>query len=311
MNTNKKNVLFIVDDDDYNRLSLVNIFQKDYTLYWADNGASAVAGIEKYMPDIILLDVLMPGMDGYEVFAKLQESENTKKIPVIFITGLTENEDERKGLVCGAVDYITKPFDDIIVKLRVQHQIKIVNLLRDVENLSMTDQLTRMPNRRSFDNRLCLEWSRAVRESVPLSLMFMDVDRFKNYNDTYGHQQGDLALEKIAGIMTKELKRSTDYAARWGGEEFAVLLSNTESDGALEVAESIRTKIENVQIPLPDGQPTTLTVSIGLSTQVPKSNSSIEDFIRDADDALYTAKNNGRNMAVQAGQTVQVGRRDF
>jgi len=305
MGNNAKNTLLITDDDSFNRVRLVEIFQPYYKIYLADNGASAIEQAEKYTPDLILLDVIMPGMDGYEVFAKLKskDAEKTKNIPVIFITGLNEVEDERKGLVCGAADYITKPFDETVVKLRVNNQMKIINLLRTIENLSMTDQLTEMPNRRSFDNRLNLEWNRALREGSPLSLMFMDVDRFKNYNDTYGHPQGDSALKTVAKIFRKELKRSTDYAARWGGEEFAALLSNTESAGALEVAEKIRMKIENAKIPLPDGEITRVTASVGLCSRIPKPdspNNSIDDFIRAADKALYTAKNSGRNAVAAA-----------
>ncbi len=156
-----------------------------------------------------------------------------------------------------------------------------------LERISMTDQLTNMPNRRNFDNRLNLEWRRAIRDKLPTSLLMLDVDKFKIHNDTYGHQEGDAILKVIARSIEQTIKRPGDFAARWGGEEFAVLLPNTDSKGALVIAESIRLNVE---------KSTAVTVSIGAHTQIPEQSSSLDNFISAADNALYKAKKMGRNM---------------
>ncbi|MDR0444496.1 MAG: diguanylate cyclase [Treponema sp.] len=293
-----KNSLLIVDDDSSNLMALSHILS-GYKIYTAKNGTSGIEKAEKYLPDLILLDILMPDINGYEVLAAIQKSDKTKHIPVIFISKLDNSDDEKKGLELGAADYISKPFDDMIVKLRVQLQIRIINQLRTIERLSTTDQLTEIPNRRAFDNRLSMEWGRALRENLPISIMMVDVDHFKSYNDTYGHQQGDIALQSIAKIITKTLKRSTDFTARWGGEEFVVLLPNTALDGSRDIGENIRINVERAVIPGAEGLSTKLTISIGLNSQTPARihtpDNSLDKFISGADSALYTAKETGRN----------------
>ena len=172
----------------------------------------------------------------------------------------------------------------------------LVEQIMKLSDLGMNDQLTKLPNRRSFDNRLALEWNRANREKVPLSILMLDVDHFKAYNDTYGHQQGDVALRIVAGIIPKPLRRATDFAARWGGEEFVVLLPNTDLKGAMRIAEEIRAKIESTAIPsIDEGSTKKVTVSIGINTQIPLPNTTIEALIAKADEALYRAKKAGRN----------------
>jgi diguanylate cyclase (GGDEF)-like protein len=296
MGEKQKNSLLLVDNDKFNLKLLSGILGSDYTIYTAVDGASAVRKAKEYTPDLILLDILMPGMDGYETLSELKKCAATQKIPVIFITGLSSNEDEEKGLSLDAADYISKPFSDKIVKLRVRNQIQIVNQMRTIERLSMLDQLTNMPNRRSFDERLHIEWNRAIREQVPISLLMLDIDRFKNYNDTYGHQQGDIVLQSVAKILLNSSRRSSDFAARWGGEEFVILLSNTPLTNAVEVAKTIRVNIENEVIPCTGNSTTKVTVSIGVNTQIPARDSSSDTLISAADKALYAAKAAGRNL---------------
>ena len=295
MDETKKNSILIVDDEKSNLMVLTHILSPEYTIYTAKDGQDAINKAGKLLPDLILLDIIMPEMDGYEVLTTLKNSAETRKIPVIFITGLDSSEDEEKGLVLKAADYIGKPFRPAIVKLRVGNQIQIVNQMRTIERLSMIDQLTNIPNRRSFDNRLNMEWNRAIREKAPISLLMTDVDKFKVYNDTYGHQQGDTVLQTVAAVYSRTLKRSGDFAARWGGEEFVVLLPNSDKNGALMVAEQIRANVESEIIPIPDGGNTKVTISIGVNTLMPTSDSSLEGFVSGADTALYTAKETGRN----------------
>jgi len=292
----KKNSVLIVDDENSNITKLTHILSPDYTVYAAKNGHKAIEATERYMPDVILLDIIMPEMDGYEVIKALKNAENTCNIPVIFITGLRNPDDEEKGFNLGAADYISKPFGAAIVKLRVKNQIKMLNQLRTIELLSMIDQLTAIPNRRGFDIRMEMEWVRAIRENTFISILIADIDMFKSYNDEYGHQQGDTALQAVAKTMEQSLNRPGDFAARWGGEEFVVLLPNTDLSGAVNIADRIRINIYNVIIPCEDGTETRVSVSIGVNSQAPRQNSSRNSFISEADKALYNAKYTGRNQ---------------
>ncbi|MDR0302152.1 MAG: diguanylate cyclase [Treponema sp.] len=291
----EKNSLLVVDDDSTNLMVLSRILQPEYTIYTAKDGMSAIKKAEKFLPDLILLDILMQGMDGYEVLSVLQKSDKARHIPVIFITGLNSLEDEKKGLKLGAVDYINKPFDDTIVKLRVALHIRLINQLHTIEYLSTTDQLTRIPNRRAFDNRLNEEWRRAIREKQPITLLMIDVDHFKRYNDKYGHQQGDKALITIAGILGKTATRGGDFAARWGGEEFVMLLPNSDEQAGLKVGEDLRKGMECTDVPLSDGTVTKMTISIGINSHMPTQDSVLNEFVSGSDKALYTAKKTGRN----------------
>jgi diguanylate cyclase (GGDEF)-like protein len=293
-----KNTILIVDDENANLKVLTHILGSEYTIFTATSGASSIEKAREFAPDLILLDILMPEMDGYAVLREIKKDKDIQKIPVIFITGLDSEEDEEKGLALEAADYITKPFSSAIVKLRVRNQIQIINQIRTIERLSMIDQLTNIPNRRSFDIRLNMEWKQAIREQTPISLLIMDLDKFKDLNDTYGHQQGDIVLQRVVDIFPQSFRRPGDFAARWGGEEFVVLLPNTPLEGALEIAEKIRSDIENMQIPAADGSQMRTTLSIGVNSLIPANETSIDTFVSKADKALYSAKEAGRNRVI-------------
>ena len=294
----KKNTLLIVDDENANLKVLTHILGQEYTIFTATNGVSAIEKAREFTPDLILLDILMPEMDGYATLCEIKKCEDISKIPVIFITGLDSEEDEEKGLTLQAADYITKPFSSINVKLRVRNQIQIVNQMRTIERLSMIDYLTNIPNRRSFEDRLKMEWKQAIREKTPISILVLDLDKFKDINDSYGHQQGDIILQTIAGMFPQSFRRPGDFAARWGGEEFVVLLPNTPLEGALDVAEKIRTDIEKTSILTLNGFRILITLSIGINSLIPTNETSIDAFISNADKALYTAKEAGRNKVI-------------
>jgi len=251
-------------------------------------------------PDLILLDVIMPGMSGFDVITKLKESDDTVNIPVIFITGLTDSTEEEKGFFLGAVDYIAKPFNKSIVKARVNTHIKIVDQMRTIERIGLIDPLTKILNRRGFENSFTLYWGSAIREQKQISFMIMDIDKFKNYNDTYGHNQGDTALRSFAETASNSINRANDFIARWGGEEFVIVLPNTDSEGAKEVAEHVRKNVEALIIPTEDGETTQVTVSIGISTIIPTPETDSKEFLNMADQALYKAKESGRNRVVIA-----------
>jgi diguanylate cyclase (GGDEF)-like protein len=293
---NKKNSILIIDDEQLNILTLMNILGHDYVIYAKKNGEEGIRAAEQISPDIILLDIIMSGIDGFEVLSQLKKAEKTKYIPVIFITGLGEIEDEKRGLTLGAADYITKPFVHEIVELRVKNQIQMVNQIRTIEHMSMTDQLTGLLNRRGFDARFKTEWARATRDRTPISLLILDLDMFKKYNDTFGHQQGDVALQTFSETFRKDLKRPGDFTARWGGEEFIALLTNTDSEGAIMIAEQIRKRIELMSIPYSDNKAAAkITISIGVNTREVGENTSAKDFFTRTDKALYRAKKEGRN----------------
>ena len=295
----EENKILIIDDEKSNLLYLHTVLRPEYAVYAFKDGVEALEKVESVQPDLILLDIVMPGMDGYEVLAALKAREDTQSIPVIFITGQDSKADEERGLSAGVADYIVKPFSAAVVKLRVGNQIQIVNQLRTIERMSMTDPLTGIANRRSFDRKIAVEWRRAFREKHSLSLLMIDVDRFKVYNDSYGHQQGDVVLQSVAHILRTYLRRPADFTARWGGEEFAVLLPATEAQGAVTVAESIRASVEKTPIPLPDGAATSVTVSIGVNTVQPAQSDVDPAFVDSADTALYAAKEAGRNKVRQ------------
>jgi len=288
--------ILVVDDEKMNIMVLAHFLKPKYEIIVATDGISGLEAAEKHIPDLILLDIIMPDMSGFEVLIKLKDSAATMNIPVIFLTGLNNVADEEKGLSLGAVDYITKPFNQSIVKARIQTHLKMAEYVRTIEKLCMMDALTGLPNRRGFDTWIEAEWGRAHREKKPLGLIMFDIDNFKIYNDTYGHPQGDTLLQTIAEIVNKTLNRSSDIAVRWGGEEFCVLLPDTSMRGVLKVAEQIRMNIMDAIIPCMSGTNTSVTVSLGANSKIPADNDIIVDYIAEVDKLLYKAKKNGKNM---------------
>ena len=300
-NGTAKSKILIIDDEKANIIALSHMLGSEYEIFVSKNGQKGIEHAQTHLPDLILLDIIMPDMDGYDVMLKIKSMPEIRDIPVIFITGLTNNANEEKGLAMGAADYITKPFQPLIVKLRVENQLKMLRQLKAIERLSMIDQLTGLHNRRSFEARFCAEWGRARREQNAISILMIDVDRFKLYNDTHGHQQGDVVLQEFAKVFDETLKRTSDFCARWGGEEFVALLPATDVQGAIRVAENLRQNVEEMIIPSlyrePDAEwnGSKVTVSIGVNTWIHGDNFTADEFISGADTALYSAKDAGRN----------------
>lgn len=295
-----KQRILIVDDVPSNIKILGEALKDDYKVSIAVNGQGALDIADSDSPpDLILLDIIMPGMDGYEVCRKLKNKKNTRNIPIIFITSKDQEEDETKGLEAGAVDYITKPFSLPIVKARTRTHLEL-KMQRDMlEELSAMDPLTRLPNRRRFQEFSDLEWKRSVRANKQLSLLLIDVDFFKNYNDTYGHPAGDQCLRKVAQALAGALKRSTDLVARFGGEEFAVVLPDTDPEGAGFMAEEMRAKVEALDIEHGNSVVgDVVTISIGGATVTPTPQLQAAALMAAADKALYQAKETGRNRVV-------------
>jgi diguanylate cyclase (GGDEF)-like protein len=207
----------------------------------------------------------MPGMSGFEVLEHLKSDPATESIPVIIITGLTDEENEERGLRLGAVDYIVKPFNKTIVLARIKIHRRIVEQMRMIEQFSLHDPLTGVLNRRSFEFNVELIWQLAIRQKEPVSVLMVDIDDFKKFNDKYGHSHGDLALKTVAYALSKSLKRESDMLFRWGGEEFVVILPNTSIEGAIFFGERILRNIRNTAIPSLDGVKTEkVTASVGI-----------------------------------------------
>lgn len=298
-NVLEKQTVLIVDDSSSNIKTLGEIIRGECNIIFARNGKNALALAQKMRPDLILLDVMMPEMDGYEVCRRLKENKFTEMIPVIFVTSLDSEDDEQKGLEMGAIDYITKPFHPPIVRMRIRNHLELVRYRNKLKHLSTTDGLTGIANRRRFDDQLYVEWGRALRENEPLSLIFLDIDNFKKYNDYFGHLQGDECLRTIAQAIQKCHLRDTDIVARYGGEEFAVVLPNTDLEGAKACAENLAERVQALSLPHPEnGDFKVITVSMGISSVIPQPNITPDQVLYFVDGCMYEAKETGRNRYI-------------
>lgn len=298
--------LLIVDDEKQNRLLLTELFRDEYKIILAKHGEQAIKLANEHLPDLILLDVLMPGMDGQATIRELKRSDATRHIPVIFITGLNSPDDEEQGLNLGAADYIGKPFHAAVVRARVRNQLQIVHQRELLEQLALLDGLTGISNRRKFDVTFEQEWVRCSRSQQPISLLMADVDHFKNYNDTLGHAAGDRVLQQIASLLRDSIKRPSDLVARYGGEEFVLLLPETELHDAQIVTRRIFKQLEEINIPHPKS-PTAdhITLSLGGISFIPAPSTPPDlSQLERADTALYQAKEQGRNRWLWADQPV-------
>ena len=287
--------IMIVDDTKEN----INVLRKTLTLVGAKisvalNGKMALDLIPKLKPDLILLDVMMPEMDGYEVCKRLKEDEESKNIPVIFITAKGDIEDVVKGFEAGAVDFIMKPFRQEEVLARVRTHLTLSAALKKLIQDSETDPLTGLFNRRTFLKRIDNEAARFKRSQKPFSILFGDIDFFKKINDTFGHAAGDAVLVSISKLLDTE-KREIDQISRWGGEEFLILLPETGLNGAVLLGNKIREKISAQSI-MHEGKEIKVTMSFGAS--IYNGETPIDKTIDLADQRLYLAKESGRNKVV-------------
>ncbi len=303
--------VLLVEDDPVQAAATSEILQKvGYQVLHAADGIMAIKLIKAERPDIILLDVILPGMDGYEVCRWLKLEETTKGIPVIMLTVKKELSDKISGLQIGADDFLPKPYNELELNARIyaslrtkalQDELKMKNrqleeLLDRVNYMAITDALTGLFNRRRFHAVLNSEYERARRYKTPFSLAMLDIDFFKKINDSCGHTVGDTVLKEVSLIIRENI-REIDTASRFGGEEFMLILPNTEKTSALVVAERIRLAIERQSF---SGVDRTVTVSIGICG-MPDANVDYEDkLIRCADFALYRAKQLGRNRSMTA-----------
>ncbi|HHP7229232.1 MAG TPA: diguanylate cyclase domain-containing protein [Xenococcaceae cyanobacterium] len=320
----KGRILLVDDNQDILELLDLLLSEKGYATEIAQEGTRAISLAQQNSPDLILLDLMMPKLNGYQVCSTLKNNHTTQEIPIIVISALEQVDDKVQALKMGAVDYITKPFclEEVVARVerqmairQLQKKVKKQNelLLKEIERrqqveaklretnlklnkLATSDGLTGIANRRYFEQYLQQEWQRLTREQAPLSLIILDIDYFKQYNDTYGHQAGDNCLQQVAQAICSAAKRPADLVARYGGEEFAVILPRTDLEGATYIARKIQTAIRYLQIKHENSTVNNyVTVSQGVTTTVPTLDNIYQSLICVADIALYDAKKKGRN----------------
>jgi diguanylate cyclase (GGDEF)-like protein len=323
--------ILLVDDSPEQRRALASVLKLegyDETLT-ASSASEALRRLEAEAGkiDLILMDLHMPGVDGIGACRQLKADPRFQDIPIIIVTISTEVQDLKAAFDAGALDYITKPPNDVELRARVGSALHLKREMdrrkareRDLlevtkqlteanerlERLSLLDGLTGVANRRHFNQTFDLEWRRAVRSGASLGLILIDIDFFKQYNDTYGHPSGDHCLKQIAGVLAGTVRRVADLVARYGGEEFAVLLPGTSLAGVAKIAELLRTKIEELGIPHSDSKVSThVTISLGAAATIPTRGASPAGLVTAADQALYHAKQAGRNQVKVAERVDQ------
>ena len=296
MEFNKPTIL-VVDDMTTTLLLLHDLLKDTYEVKIAKNGTKALEILESPNDiDLILLDIEMPDINGYEVCKILKNNEQTKNIPVIFVTARNSEEDEEYGLNLGAIGYITKPFNKAIVKLRIKNYLNLKIKNDMLEKLSMYDGLTNIRNRRYFDETFEKTFSEIKRDKKSLAVLMIDIDFFKPYNDNYGHGQGDETLRKVAKALEKTIKRASDFVARYGGEEFVILLKDINKDGVEAVANNLLNAVRELKITHEFSKiENYVTVSIGVSYYNSSSDITKLELLLKADETLYNVKNSGRN----------------
>ncbi|WLQ12379.1 PleD family two-component system response regulator [Hahella aquimaris] len=291
-----KQRVLIVDDSVSNIETLASMLGDEYELFFAVNGEQAKQIAREAHPHLIMLDVVLPDTDGYQVCKQLKREPETRDIPIVFVTSRDSAEDETRGLEAGAIDYIIKPYSHSIVKARTRNLLELVRNRDLLKKLTLTDALTGVPNRRNFQEVYRREWFRACRAREPLSLIMIDIDNFKRFNDFYGHPAGDACLQKVAKMIYQVRKRNTDFVARLGGEEFVVILPDTDAEGGQRFADAMLNAVRKLAIAHEhnDGKKI-VTISAGLVTCYPGPHISRENLLSTADECLYQAKKEGRN----------------
>ncbi len=310
-------LILIVDDDMFMRKILVRYLEREnYRVVEAADGLEALKLYQEYQPDMILLDAMMPVLDGFECCSRLQKLPHGDHTPILIITALEDRESVDRAYEVGASDYVTKPIHWAVLRQRVRRLLEQANLrqqleaanrrlavvVKELQRLVSIDGLTQVANRRCLDEYLAQEFKRSSREKVPISLVLCDIDFFKNYNDNYGHQEGDLCLQAVAQAISKATNRPADLVARYGGEEFVIVLPNTDQEGGMNVATKATELVRSLQLPHDYSEAAPyVTISCGVATLFPHQHTqAINLLLKSADRALYVAKAEGRNCVRQS-----------
>ena len=287
-------LILLVDDEPANIQLVAGYINDLYQIKVATSGEQCLklmAG--EVLPDLILLDVDMPVMNGYQVCEKLKNNPRTASIPIMFVTAMQTEEDEEKALELGAVDYLTKPVRPAILLARIKTHVKLKKQRDALVNMAMRDQLTNLFNRHYLLETANHRVARAMRQDISISVLILDIDHFKQINDTKGHAEGDAVLRALAQLLLQEC-RLEDIIARFGGEEFVIFFDDCNQKTATNIAERIRQRIEDLH-----PNDTYVTASIGVA-ELKKGKEGFSELVKRADDAMYEAKNSGRNKVVEA-----------
>jgi len=289
-----KPTILVVDDEKINLDIVIGLLGDTYNITVALNAAKAFAIVEKKEIDLILLDVLMPNVNGFEVCHLLKSTSHTKDIPIIFITAITDEDSIEKAYDIGGIDYVGKPFKPKELLAKIKRELKLQALQKELTLLASTDSMTKLYNRRYFSKISTHIFDLAQRNKQYSSIIMIDIDKFKNINDTYGHNIGDDVIISLANQLISQ-QRKSDICCRFGGEEFVILLPNTPLEGAKNVAMKLKDDVENIQVSINPKKSIGFTISIGITQIDIEDDKGIESALKRADNALYEAKINGRN----------------
>lgn len=301
-----KDKILVIDDSAVQTEFLCSILKDDYELAVCHTAEEGLSAAKEGGFSLILLDVVMPGMDGFMLLRELKATVLTKHIPVILLTSLADIQYEERGLLLGAVDYVTKPFSPVIIRARVNTHIQLFRYQMQYREQAMVDELTGVANRRRYESESAARWQEAVRFGLPFTICMFDIDKFKLYNDTFGHPAGDKVISTVAQkVSSFFFWRATDLFARYGGEEFVALFLGSDGRTAFEFLQTVREAVENLHIQHNSPVGPWVTISVGGVTVVPTTRDRPEDFLKRADAMLYDAKRLGRNMVVWCDENVR------
>ena len=294
--------ILVIDDSPVQSGFLSSILADDYESTICHTAEEGLEAAKEGGYSLILLDVMMPGMDGFALLQELKGTEITRHVPVILITSLSDVQYEERGLLLGAVDYITKPFKPVIVKARVNTHIQLYHYQMQFKERAMIDELTGVANRRRYEDESASRWREAIRFQIPFSICMFDIDKFKLYNDTFGHPAGDKVITAVAQTAASHFHRSTDLFARYGGEEFVAVFLGEQGASAFEFMKTVRQSVEDLHIPHNSPVSPWVTISVGGVTLTPRRGDKLADNLKLADTMLYEAKRAGRNQVVWSNQ---------
>ena len=294
--------ILVIDDSPVQSGFLCSILEEDYEFTVCHTAEEGLEAAKEGGHSLILLDVVMPGMDGFVLLKELKSMEITRYVPVILITSLSDAQYEERGLLLGAVDYVTKPFNPIIIKARVNTHIQLYHYQMRFKEQALIDELTGVANRRRYEEECVSRWQEAIRFELPFSICMFDIDKFKLYNDTFGHPAGDKVIAAVAKEIAARFQRSTDLFARYGGEEFVAVFLGSHGVSAFEFMKTVRQSVEDLHIQHNSPVSPWVTISVGGATLTPQAGDKLEYYLKLADTMLYEAKRLGRNRVVWSNQ---------
>ena len=290
--------ILVIDDSAVQAEYLRSILKEEYDVTVCNTAKEGLSAAKEGCFGLILLDIVMPDMDGFVLLQELKETDLTKHIPVIMLTSLSDVQYEERGLLMGAVDYVAKPFSPVIIRARVNTHIQLYHYQMEFKQQAMVDELTGVANRRRYEGESLSKWREAIRFGMPLSICMFDIDKFKLYNDTFGHPAGDQVISAVAKTASSYFQRSMDLFARYGGEEFIAVFVGSDGHNAFEFLKTIRQAVEDLHIPHCSPVSQWVTVSVGGVSLIPKVGDSYDTYLKLADTMLYDAKRLGRNRVV-------------